>query len=79
MGLGSDKQASPHVSARRFKGTGSALMKLAADPIRYLTVIGAFFPEMVREAVLDWLAEVGMTQDDLRGLIRELEKPASLQ
>jgi hypothetical protein len=25
-----------------------ALKKLAADPIRYLTVIGAFFPEMVR-------------------------------
>jgi len=56
----------------------SALKKLSADPIRYMMVIGAFFPEMVREALLDSLAEAGMTQDDVRKLIREPEKPASL-
>jgi hypothetical protein len=50
---------------------------LAKDnPIRYAAVIGAFFPEMLREAIRDSMAEQGISEDDLRELIRKLESPA---
>jgi hypothetical protein len=50
-----------------------ALEKLAADPIRYAVVIAAFFPDMVRETIRDQIAEMGMTADDVRELIRKVE------
>jgi hypothetical protein len=54
-----------------------ALGKLAKDdPVRYVRVIGAFFPEMMREAIKDEMAELGMTEEDLRELMRKLESPA---
>jgi hypothetical protein len=31
---------------------------------------------MVREAIKDTMAEVGMTEDDLREMVRKLESPA---
>jgi hypothetical protein len=35
--------------------------------------MGAFFPDMVRETIKDHMAEIGMTEDDLRELIQKLE------
>jgi hypothetical protein len=54
----------------------AALDKLSADPVRCMRVIGAFFPDDVREAIKDTMAEHGMTEGDLRELIRKLESPA---
>lgn len=47
-----------------------------SSPERYLTVLAAFFPDMVREAVKDSMAEIGMDEQDLRELVRKLESPA---
>jgi hypothetical protein len=38
-------------------------------------VLGAFFPDLVRETIKDQLAEEGITEEDLRALIRKLENP----
>ena len=35
--------------------------------------MGALFPDMVREMIRDELAEVGITEDDVRELIQKLE------
>jgi hypothetical protein len=35
--------------------------------------MGALFPDMIRETAKDHLAEIGMTEDDLRELIQKLE------
>ena len=44
-----------------------------ADPIIFVHIMSAFFPDMVRETIKDGLAEVGMTEDDVRELIQKLE------
>jgi hypothetical protein len=49
-----------------------ALGQLAKDPIRYVVVIGAFFPDMMRETIRDQTAEAGITEEDLRELIQKL-------
>jgi hypothetical protein len=49
---------------------------LANDPIRYVAVVGAFFPDMIREAIKDAVAEAGMTEEDLREIARKGESPA---
>jgi hypothetical protein len=54
-----------------------AMQELAKDdPVRYVTVMGAFFPDMIREAIKDSMAEVGLTEDDVREMVRKLESPA---
>ena len=50
-----------------------------ADPIRYTNVTAAFFPDLVREAFKDAMAERGITEEDVRDLIRNLESPAGKQ
>jgi hypothetical protein len=57
-------------------GLSKALDELGSDPIRYMKVIGALFPDMVREAIRDEMAEAGMTEEDLREMVRKLESPA---
>jgi hypothetical protein len=52
------------------------MAELANDPIRFATVIGAFFPDMIREAMKDAVAEAGMTEEDIREMVRKLESPA---
>jgi hypothetical protein len=47
-----------------------------ANPIRYMHVVAAYFPDAVRQAIKDAMAEKGMTDEDLRKLIRKLESPA---
>ena len=43
-----------------------------ADPIRWLVVAGAFFPDVVREVSLgDEIAEQGMTEEDVRQLYKK--------
>jgi hypothetical protein len=75
--LGRDQQYPPEGGP---KALSTALTKLSeVEPIRYLTVLGAFFPGMIREAIRDSLAEQGLTDDDLRELIRKLESPARKQ
>jgi hypothetical protein len=49
------------------------------DPMRVFKVIGAFFPDMLRETIKDKMAEDGMTKEDLRELIRSSESPAHNQ
>jgi hypothetical protein len=58
------------------KNLDKAMAKLAEDPIRFTSVIGAFFPEMIREAMKDAVAESGMTEEDIREMVRKLESPA---
>jgi hypothetical protein len=57
-------------------GLLKALDELGNDPIRYMKVIGALFPDMVREAIRDEMAEAGITEEDLREMVRKLESPA---
>ena len=58
------------------KALSKAFAELAKDPVQYVRVVGAFFPNDVREAIKDEMAEQGMSKDDLRELIRKLESPA---
>jgi hypothetical protein len=51
-----------------------AVEKLGNDPIRYVNVMAAFFPEMIREKLKDSLADADA--DDVRELIQKLETPA---
>jgi hypothetical protein len=53
-----------------------AMKVLAKDPVRFTTVIAAFFPDMLREALRDAMAEAGITEDDLQDIARKLESPA---
>jgi hypothetical protein len=56
------------------KALSKAFRELAeADPIKYVHIMGAFFPNMIRGTIKDHLAEIGMTEDDLRELIQKLE------
>jgi hypothetical protein len=45
----------------------------APPTIRYAVVIGAFYPDMMRETIRDQMAEAGITEEDLRELIQKLE------
>ena len=44
-----------------------------SDPVRSIRVLSAFFPETVREALTDSMAEQGLMAEDLRELIRKHE------
>jgi hypothetical protein len=44
-----------------------------------MTVLAAFHPRMVREAMKDTIADLGMTEDDVRELVKKLESPAGKQ
>jgi hypothetical protein len=52
-------------------GFAAELKKLERDPLRYVRVIGAIYPDMMREKIRDALAEKGMTADDLREIIKK--------
>jgi hypothetical protein len=53
-----------------------AIDELAKDDIRYLKVMGALYPDMIREMIRDRMAEAGLTEEDIREIIRKLESPA---
>src|SRR6266403_955532 len=58
------------------RALNKAMAALVKDPIRYVAVVGAFFPDMIREALKDAAAEVGITDEDIREFARRLESPA---
>jgi len=52
----------------------NALAELGeSDPVRSIRVLSAFFPETVRGALRDSMAEQGITAEELRELIRKHE------
>ena len=55
------------------KAVDAALKELAKDPIRLVAVIGALYPDMMRETIRDQMAEAGITEEDLRELRQKLE------
>jgi hypothetical protein len=61
------------------KALSVSLKKLVADPIRYVRVMEAFFPDMIREKIRDMLAEEGITREDLEEIVRTQERPMHLQ
>jgi hypothetical protein len=54
-------------------GLLAAFQELMKDPVRCTRVIGAYFPEKMREALKDAAADAGVTIEDLRDLLRQLE------
>jgi hypothetical protein len=58
------------------RALNKAIAVLARDPIRFVSVIAAFFPDMIREAIRDSVAEAGLTEEDLREMVRKHESPA---
>jgi len=56
------------------KGLSRAMDELVAgDPIVAVHVLGAFFPDMVRESIRDHMAKMGITATDLRELLEKTE------
>ena len=51
------------------KGLRKAIPKL--DPVRYLRITAALFPDQVLNAIVDHMAEMGLTEDDLKALIEQ--------
>jgi hypothetical protein len=49
---------------------------LDRDVLRHAMICGALWPDELREAIRDAMAEEGMDEQDLRQLIRKLESPA---
>src|SRR3974390_814207 len=46
----------------------------AKAPIQYVRVIGALYPDMVREAIRDQMAEARLTEQDIRELLQEAQQ-----
>jgi hypothetical protein len=46
------------------------------DEVLQITVAGAFFPTLIRELLVDRMAEHGLTFDDLREILRQAEAVA---
>ncbi|MCF2523899.1 hypothetical protein [Bradyrhizobium sp. G127] len=58
------------------KGLSLAFEALSKDPLRYIRVVGAMFPDMTREAIKDELAAKGIDEEDLAEMKRKVESPA---
>lgn len=61
------------------KAFSEALKELDDNPTLRIRVLGAFFPEMVREAIRDAMAASGTIEEDIRDLIRKLDPPPAKQ
>jgi hypothetical protein len=67
---------------RCYKEGGPAALSKALDDLQkrdtimFVQVMAALFPHKVGEAIRDAMAEIGMTKDELRELIRNDESPA---
>jgi hypothetical protein len=51
----------------------AALQELMKAPVRCTRVIGAYYPEKIREALKDKAAEAGLTIEDAQDLLRKAE------
>jgi hypothetical protein len=49
------------------------------DAVLGMRILEALFPNEVREAIKDGMAELGMTEEDLRDLRAKIESPAGKQ
>jgi hypothetical protein len=59
-----------------FSTLWSAVEKLAVKDLKpCMSVLSAFFPDMIREAIKDEMANQGVTVEDLREIIRKKESP----
>jgi hypothetical protein len=58
------------------KALNKAMAELIKDAVRWVRVIGAFFLVMSRESIKDAVAEAGLTEEDLREMLRESESSA---
>ena len=56
------------------KALSAAFRELVVDPIRYISVVGALFPDMVREQIKDTLAARGLTEEDIRRMLEEIKR-----
>jgi hypothetical protein len=62
---------------RRPKELKRAFVKLAVEnPECYSRLLAAFYPTKTREAVLDAAAALGLDDDDIRQIIRDIESPS---
>ena len=52
------------------QGLSKALREL--DLVQYIRVMGAFFPNEVRETLKDKMAEQGLTEEDVREMAKKL-------
>ena len=46
------------------------------DPVRYTNIMKALYPDMVSEVIKDKTSKLGVTEDDFRDLLRNLEGPS---
>jgi hypothetical protein len=46
------------------------------DEVLQITVAGAFFPNVIREVLIDFMEEHGLTINDLREMLRKAESSA---
>lgn len=61
------------------KALSKALAEMGSDPVRYMRVMAALFPNEVRNAIKDEMAELGLDENDIRELVRKMESPAGKQ
>ena len=67
---------------RVYEARGSRAGRLAleelrlANPDRFARIAAALFPDRVREALKDEMAEAGLTMEDIREMLRKAESPA---
>jgi hypothetical protein len=47
------------------------------DPVRYIAVAGAFFPDVIHRIIRDEMAERGMTKEDVQDLFKKLKMGGS--
>jgi SOS response regulatory protein OraA/RecX len=58
------------------RALSKALEELKKDPVRIFRIMTAFYPEKMREAAKDVIAELGMTEEDFRELSQSLTRKA---
>jgi hypothetical protein len=74
--VGSDKRASPLILGGWIKGAFRGIQEIEQRLCAlhlYIGVVGAFFPDMVREMLLDEMAAQGITQEDIEEAIRSVK------
>jgi hypothetical protein len=59
--------------------SGAVNQLVNGDVKRCLRVMAAFLPKEVRQTLKDVMAEQGLTEEDLRELLRQAESPARIQ
>jgi hypothetical protein len=61
------------------KAFSKAFEQLKKDPVGCVHVLAAIFPERIREQMRDALAESGITEEDLREMLRKAESPSPVR